>query len=78
MALYGRCQDAFRERKEGRIRVMDEKKEVLIISAGMSYAWKYDIPHGLDGVGEDDFLVRISFLLVVPAMVDELHLLQDC
>ena len=35
-----------------------------------------DGPHGLDGVGEDDLLVGVSFLVVVPAVVDELHLLQ--
>lgn len=35
-----------------------------------------DIPHRLDGVREDDFLVRITLGLVVPAVVDELHLLE--
>ena len=35
-------------------------------------------PHGLDGVGEDDFLVRVALVLVVAAVVDELHLFQDC
>lgn len=37
---------------------------------------KYDIPHGLEGVGEDNLLVRLSFLIVIAAVVDKLHLLQ--
>jgi hypothetical protein len=35
-----------------------------------------DGPHGLDGVREDDLLVRVALLVVVPAVVDELHLLE--
>ena len=35
------------------------------------------IPHGLDGVGEDDLLIRVPFLLVVTPVMNELHLLQD-
>lgn len=35
-----------------------------------------DVPHRLDGVGEDDFLVGFSLLLVIPAMVYKLHLLE--
>jgi hypothetical protein len=35
-----------------------------------------DIPHRLDGVGEDDLLVRVSLLVVVTAVVNELHLLE--
>jgi hypothetical protein len=33
-------------------------------------------PHGLDGVGEDDLLVRVTLLVVVATVVDELHLLE--
>ena len=36
-----------------------------------------DAPHGLDRVGVDDLLVRVALLLVVAAMVDEFHLLED-
>ena len=34
------------------------------------------VPHGLHRIGEDDFLVRVPLLLVVSAMVDELHLFE--
>lgn len=33
--------------------------------------------HGLDGVGEDDLLVRIPLVVAVGSLVDELHLFQD-
>lgn len=35
------------------------------------------VPHRLDGVGEDDLLVRFPFLLIITSVVNELHLLQD-
>lgn len=35
-----------------------------------------DIPHRLYRVGKDDLPVGVSFLVVVPAMMDELHLLE--
>ena len=35
-----------------------------------------DVPHGLNGVGEDDLLVGLSFGFVVAAVVNEFHLLQ--
>jgi hypothetical protein len=34
-------------------------------------------PHGLDGVGIDDLLVRVPFLVVVTTVVDQLHLFQN-
>lgn len=34
-------------------------------------------PHRLDSVRKDDFLVRVTLLVVVAAVVDEFHLLQD-
>lgn len=43
----------------------------------MLYGTEEDIPHALDGVTEDDFLVRVSFRVVVSAMVNELHLFQN-
>ena len=36
-----------------------------------------NIPHRLNGVGEDDLLIRVPLLLVVTAVVNELHLLED-
>ena len=34
-------------------------------------------PHGLDGVGEDDFFVGLSLRVGVAAVVNELHLLEN-
>ena len=34
--------------------------------------------HRLDRVGVDDLLVRLSLLLPVGSLVNELHLLEDC
>jgi hypothetical protein len=31
----------------------------------------------LDGVGKDDFLVRITLLIVVTTVMDQLHLLEN-
>lgn len=36
-----------------------------------------DKPHRLDGVREDDLLIRVALLLIVAAVVDELHLLEN-
>jgi hypothetical protein len=36
-----------------------------------------DDAHRLDGVAEDDLLERLALIARVPALVDELHLLED-
>jgi len=36
-----------------------------------------DDPHGLNGVAEDDLLERLTVLLGVPSVVNQLHLLQN-
>ena len=56
-------------------------QEALGMSVGRgeergSLKWK-DEPHGLDGVGKDDLLIRVPLLLIVSAVVNELHLLED-
>lgn len=39
---------------------------------------KFNVPHGLNGVGVDDLLVRVPLVFIIPAVVDELHLLEHC
>lgn len=36
-----------------------------------------NVPHGLDGIRVDDLLVLFTFRLVVTAMMNELHLLEN-
>lgn len=35
-------------------------------------------PHRLNGVRENDFLVRVSFRVIVAAVVNKFHLFQHC
>ena len=47
-------------------------------STGLDHSGKEtNAPHRLDGVGVDDFLVRLPFRVIIATIVDELHLLED-
>lgn len=35
-----------------------------------------NLPHGLNGIGEDDLLIRVPLLLIVPSVVNKFHLLE--
>lgn len=37
-----------------------------------------DSSHGLDGISENDLLVRFALLVVVATVVNKLHLFQHC